>query len=308
MLLFNLSLVGAGLADLTLANSLKKQGIPFQVYEREASADARTQGWSLSIHFALAALKQCVPEEEFENFSQKVSVNPESVDGGMSFSFLIANTGQVQMSNTAKPGISYRVSRYRFRNWLLKQVEDKVHWNKQVRYYQENTEEGTVTAFFEDGTQVTGDVFVGTDGVQSPVVRQLLGGKEKFDELTNVIQVRAFDVLTWATEEEWVKIADGPTHLCVLNGQQIEDDDIKEKTFNMFCSIHNIDRSRPEKPLQVFWSLSRYDPEGVNPKYNDNNNAECLDLMKAWARNGFPEDSPFRQLITSYQHYSSCGP
>ncbi|KAG2210057.1 hypothetical protein INT47_003493, partial [Mucor saturninus] len=286
-------IVGAGLSGLTLANSLKKQGIPFEIYEREASFDARAQGWSISIHFALEALKQCVPEKEFENFSQKVSVNQESKDGGMSFSFIHANTGAVGMSNTSKPGTSYRVHRSRFRNWLLSQVQEHVHWNKKVDHYQEDSNE--VTVFFQDGTQATGSILVGADGVMSPIARQLLG-PEKFDELTNILDVRAFGVLRWATEEEWNKISKEPTHLCVLNGQQMEDDDIKHKTFNMFCSIHDIDRSRADTPYQVFWSLSRYDPEGVIPKFEDDNTA-CLELMKAWARNGFPADSPFRQLI-----------
>lgn len=105
--------------------------------------------------------------------------------------------------------------------------------------------------------------------------------------------------MTWATEEQWAKIAHGPTHLCILNGQQIKDgDNIKEKTFNMFCSIHNVDRSRTDgKPIQVFWSLSRYDSEGVIPKSNEFKDGECMALMKYWASNGFSEDSPFRQLI-----------
>lgn len=289
-------IIGAGLAGLTLANSLKKQGIPFEIYERDQSIDSRTQGWSLSIHFALNALKQCIPEKEFENFSQKVSVNPESIDGSMSFSFIHANTGAVGMSNKSKPGTSYRVNRYRFRNWLLNQVKDNVHWNKKMDRYQKNMQENTVTVFFQDGTQVTGSILVGADGVMSPVARQLLGGQEKFNELTTILDVRSFGVLRWATEEEWTRISKETTHLCVLNGQQMEDDNIKQKTFNMFCSIHNIDRSRTEKPFQIFWSLSRYDPEGVIPKF-DSDNTECLDLMKTWARNGFPQDSPFRQLI-----------
>lgn len=44
------------------------------------------------------------PEQEFENISQQVSVNQESKDGGMLFSFINANTGAVGMSDTSKPG------------------------------------------------------------------------------------------------------------------------------------------------------------------------------------------------------------
>lgn len=50
-----------GLTSLTLADSLKKQAIPLEFYEHEASFDALAQGWFVSIHFGLDALKQCVP-------------------------------------------------------------------------------------------------------------------------------------------------------------------------------------------------------------------------------------------------------
>lgn len=75
----------------------------------------------------------------------------------------------MKLANVSKPGTSYRLNRYRFRNRLLKGVEDKVYWNKQVSHYQENADEETVNAFFQDDTQVTGHVLVGTDGVQLPV-------------------------------------------------------------------------------------------------------------------------------------------
>lgn len=272
------------------------KGIPFEVYERDQSATSRTQGWGISLHFCLEALKRSVPDKVFENFSQKVSVNPEPMDAGMSFSFHRAQTGEIMMNKKSEPGTSYRANRYRLRNWLLEQVKDKVHWNKQVDHYKENDDD-TVTAYFKDGTEVTGDILVATDGIMSPIACQLLGGKEKFDALNDTLDVRSFGVLRKATEEEWLKVAEGPTHICIINGRQIKDDNIKEKTFNMFCSIHDVDRSDTEKPFTIFWSLSRYDPEGVIPKFDGTNNTECLNLMKSWADNGFPKDSPFRQLV-----------
>ncbi|KAL0578189.1 hypothetical protein ABG067_008750, partial [Albugo candida] len=97
-----------------------------------------------------------------------------------------------------------------------------VYWNKQFDHYKENTKEGTVTAYFKDGSEATGDVLVATDGVQSLVACQLVGGKEKFNELTTSIDVRCFGVLTWTTEEAWNKISQGnPVHITVLNEQEV---------------------------------------------------------------------------------------
>ncbi|CAO3615825.1 unnamed protein product [Mucor hiemalis] len=291
-------IIGGGLAGLTFANSLKTHGIPFEVYERDEHADAREQGWGISIHFALPSLKQCMPKESFENLYQKISANPET-DAAMSFCFLNANTNEVYMSQTAKPGQSYRANRSRLRRWLLEPIKEHVHWNKRLSHYKENKEEGTVTAYFEDGSETTGDLLVGTDGIQSPVACQLAGGKEIFDKVTTSIPARCFGVLRWMSEEEWYKIAKEPVHVAVLNGKQgeNENDPVKEKTFNMFCTIHDIDRSRTKDPIRVLWTISRYDPEGAIPQFNDPKDPECLALIKTWAVNGLPEDSLYRSLI-----------
>ncbi|KAK6953229.1 hypothetical protein Daesc_005529 [Daldinia eschscholtzii] len=43
-------IVGAGLGGLTLAQCLRKQGIPFEIFERDTSADSRFLGWAIGIH------------------------------------------------------------------------------------------------------------------------------------------------------------------------------------------------------------------------------------------------------------------
>ena len=43
-------IVGAGLAGLALAQALRKQGITFEIYERDANVHARFQGWAIALH------------------------------------------------------------------------------------------------------------------------------------------------------------------------------------------------------------------------------------------------------------------
>lgn len=43
-------IVGAGLAGLTLAQSLRQQGMTFDIFERDESIDARGGGWAIAIH------------------------------------------------------------------------------------------------------------------------------------------------------------------------------------------------------------------------------------------------------------------
>lgn len=43
-------IVGGGLGGLSLAQTLRKQGISFEIFERDASPDSRFQGWAIAIH------------------------------------------------------------------------------------------------------------------------------------------------------------------------------------------------------------------------------------------------------------------
>lgn len=43
-------IMGAGLGGLALAQSLRKQGISFEIFERDADKDARSQGWAIALH------------------------------------------------------------------------------------------------------------------------------------------------------------------------------------------------------------------------------------------------------------------
>ncbi|EAT81400.1 hypothetical protein SNOG_10901 [Parastagonospora nodorum SN15] len=43
-------IVGAGLGGLSLAQNLRKRGISFEIFERESEANARWQGWAITLH------------------------------------------------------------------------------------------------------------------------------------------------------------------------------------------------------------------------------------------------------------------
>lgn len=58
--------VGGGLVGLTIAQGLKKRGIPCTVFERDAGQHGRLQGWSITIHWSLSALEQVLPREVFD--------------------------------------------------------------------------------------------------------------------------------------------------------------------------------------------------------------------------------------------------
>lgn len=43
-------IVGGGLGGLALAQCLRKQGISFEIFERDADEHARFQGWAIALH------------------------------------------------------------------------------------------------------------------------------------------------------------------------------------------------------------------------------------------------------------------
>jgi 2-polyprenyl-6-methoxyphenol hydroxylase-like FAD-dependent oxidoreductase len=65
------------------------------------------------------------------------------------------------------------VSRMTLRQVLMTGLDDVVEFGKRFERYEHNPD-GTVTAYFADGTSATGDLLVGADGAKSPVRGQYL--------------------------------------------------------------------------------------------------------------------------------------
>ena len=287
-------IIGAGLAGLTLANALKKQGISFEVYERDEAVNSRHQGWSLGIHMALGVLEKCVPSEHFKLFSEQVC----AVRGSQSsrFQFLDGNTEHVYYQIDTEKGTAYRVNRGKLRAWLNEPVQEHVYWGKKATHYAESKDD--VTVHFADGTQATGDLLIATDGAHSPIATQLLGGREKFEALTNVLDLRMFGVTRIISRKMWDDYNSNPHCSCLITItlRDDENDKIKENGMSGFFSVYDYDANKPE--VEIVWSLARPDKDKVLSKYNHRaDNRECLPMLKSWAERGFAKDSFYKKLI-----------
>ncbi|GAB1195902.1 hypothetical protein APSETT444_005167 [Aspergillus pseudonomiae] len=156
-------IVGAGISGLILAQYLKTQGVPFQIFERDSAVDARSGGWGLTLHWALPALRQLLPEEIVAQLPETY-VNKEAAARGDTgrYQFFDLKSGEALYNVPAAERI--RVSRVRMRQLLTSGID--VQWNKSLKDIESTPE--SVTAHFEDGSSWQGRILLSCDVLDTP--------------------------------------------------------------------------------------------------------------------------------------------
>lgn len=117
-------IVGAGISGLSLAQYLKKSGIPFRIFDRDASIVSRTGGWGLTFHWGLPALKELLPDELYARLGE-CNVNPNAQDAGK-YRFLDLKTGESLYAATFPKTGRLRVIRSKLRTLLATGVDVEV--------------------------------------------------------------------------------------------------------------------------------------------------------------------------------------
>ena len=175
-------IIGAGLGGLTLAQGLKKAGILFHVYERDPTADFRSQGYRIRIiPEGGEALKKNLSAEVFSLFERTCAemIFGESlfnaVDGKVleDEGILPKRQGIPELLEKAENIVGpFTVDRTTMRNVLLVGLEGNVTFGKEFEKYEES--EKGVTVHFKDGSKEEAGLLVGADGARSRVRRQYL--------------------------------------------------------------------------------------------------------------------------------------
>ncbi|KAI1487404.1 hypothetical protein F5X96DRAFT_650202 [Biscogniauxia mediterranea] len=164
-------IVGAGLGGLTLAQVLRKQGVSFEIFERDPSEASRTQGWSLAIHTVLDDLLASTPDD-MPPFRESVSaMHPIKVEDQLA----IYIGGQRFGRNNSPETPFVRANRQRLRTWLATNIN--VQYGKFATKVEQSDDK--ITVFFQDGSSASGDVLVGADGTNSLVREHVLGKSNK---------------------------------------------------------------------------------------------------------------------------------
>lgn len=172
----HITIIGAGLGGLCLAQSLKKRGIAFDVFEKDAAPDSRTQGYRIRIDAAgQRALASALPQNLFDLFLETCAV---AQTGGQ---FIAPDLAPVpgraaaswRPSATEDGGGDRSANRQTLREILLTGIEEYVHFGRAFELYEADGDE-TLRVICAGGAPVESNILVAADGVRSAVRAQHL--------------------------------------------------------------------------------------------------------------------------------------
>lgn len=225
--------IGAGTGGLCLAHGLKKGGVDVAVFERDRTPRSMLIGYRVGISpDGSKALHSCLPPEVFAEFVRTTARPPRKIV------MRTEKYGELLVGDIPADRDDSRseksVSRIAMRTALLGGLEDVVRFGKTYTHFTQN-DDGTVTAFFDDGTSETGDVLVGADGAQSRVRRQHLPHAKVVD--TGITSIAGKLPLTEENAKLLPPLADGGItllfgprgefvilHVMRFDGTGVEDD------------------------------------------------------------------------------------
>lgn len=173
----HVAIIGAGIGGVALAVACLHRGIPFTLYERDSSFDARAQGYGLTLQQASNAIKGLglFYLKDGGNTTRHVVHTTEGKE--------IAEWGVRTHSNLKKfpKRRNVHIPRQALRLALLEQLggRDAVQWGHRLVAFKQSADKGVELSFQVNGEMknAKADLVVGADGVRS-VVRSLLIGED----------------------------------------------------------------------------------------------------------------------------------
>ena len=167
-------IAGGGIAGLTLAQGLRREGVDCEVYEREPLETWRT-GYLLNLDVeGDDGLAACLPAELYELFKRASGETMAHHD----MSVVVDPRGNrlTTMKHVGAEATGERpptnIDRRTFREILLAGLDDVVHHGCEAAGFEASADR--VVLRLADGSSVEGDVLVGADGVGSVIRRRLM--------------------------------------------------------------------------------------------------------------------------------------
>ena len=179
------AIIGAGIGGVALAVACLHRGIPFTLYERDSSFDARAQGYGLTLQQASRAIEGLgilsLAEGVISN-RHVVHTTEGRVIGEWGVRSLPASELKLSPQRT-----NVHIARQSLRSALLEQLggHDAVQWGQQLLDFKDAEDGGVELSFQLEGKGEAGigaeikrakaDLLVGADGIRSSLRSLLLG-------------------------------------------------------------------------------------------------------------------------------------
>ncbi|KAF7981249.1 hypothetical protein HWV62_34623 [Athelia sp. TMB] len=157
-------IIGASLGGLTLARSLARKLISFEIYDAHPANISRDSGWALTLHTALPHLRALFSHTNANEILDKISVCAGSGQPDQ-FVFYDGRTADLLSAGSADTLDFVRANRGRLLDWLAEGVN--VKWG--CTYAGHEVHNGAFTVYFTDGSSTQGHILVGCDGIDSRV-------------------------------------------------------------------------------------------------------------------------------------------
>ena len=174
---FKALIIGAGLGGLCLAQALRRDGIDFEIFERDKGPFDRPQGYRLHLDGdAINAAEEVLPADLhalFEATSHWTEPYTTILNTDLSVVQRLLTDDDLGEGAWAKPAsapVHANVDRATLRQILLTGLDEAVRFNQALESYESGPD--GVVAHFKDGSTAHGDILIGADGVRSAVRRQ----------------------------------------------------------------------------------------------------------------------------------------
>lgn len=173
----HIAIIGGGIGGVALAVACLHRGIPFTLYERDSSFDARSQGYGLTLQQAKKAMKGLGVfslKEGVVSTLHVVHTTDGKVVGKWGMRKWLHSAGKTSGRNT-----NMHIARQSLRLALLEQLggHDAVAWGHQLVDFKQ-CEGGGVELNFQVNGEIKpakADLVVGADGIRSAVRSLLIG-------------------------------------------------------------------------------------------------------------------------------------
>ena len=169
----HVAIIGAGIGGMALAVACLHRGIPFTLYERDSSFDARAQGYGLTLQQASNAIKG-LGLFFLKDGSHSTRHVVHTTEGEEIVEWGMRTHSNINMSPKRR---NVHIPRQALRLALLEQLgeHDAVQWGHRLVGFKQCEDKGVELSFQVNGKMknAKADLVVGADGIRS-VVRSLL--------------------------------------------------------------------------------------------------------------------------------------